>query len=84
MTPEDLERELQACIRFALAQYRYKPPRTRDSSVIDAYYNSVASAIVRQIRLSGWDLIPSQNLSKQAPRAVHSFPPQLIKSKTHQ
>jgi hypothetical protein len=80
MTPDDLEKELHASIRFALSQYGYKPPRTRDTDATDAYYTSVASAIVRQIKLSGWDLIPGQKLERQPPRQVHSFPPYKTKS----
>jgi hypothetical protein len=75
MTPDDLEQELQDCVRFALTQYRHKPPRTRDTSLTDAYYNSVASAIVRQIKLSGWDIRAPHVLEKRAPKPTHSFPP---------
>jgi hypothetical protein len=49
-----------------------KPPRTRDTSITDAYYNSVADAVVRQIKLSGWELRPFQTLEKKPPREPHS------------
>jgi hypothetical protein len=72
MTPDELEQQLHSCIRFVLGQYAYKPPRTRDTSVTDRYYNSVADAIVRQIKLSGWELRAAQTLEKQPPRLPHS------------
>ena len=72
MTQDDLEAQLTDIIQFALGQYRYQPPRSREIRVIDAYYRSVASAIVRQIRLSGWDLTASRALDKRPARLTHS------------
>lgn len=72
MIQDDLEAQLTATIHFALGQYACKPPRTRDISVTDAYYHAVAAAIVRQIKLSGWDLTASKALDKRPARLPHS------------
>ena len=72
MMQDDLEAQLTATIQFALGQYRYRPPRTRDTGVTDTYNASVAAAIVRQIKLSGWDLTASRTLDKRPPRLTHS------------
>lgn len=49
--PEDM---LMFDIKFALSQYPYKPPPRfdRDPDTADRYYNSVARAILEQIKLS--------------------------------
>jgi hypothetical protein len=52
MTEKELEQMLHSAVRYALPAHGYARPRTPDATIRDAYYNSVADAIIRQIKLS--------------------------------
>jgi hypothetical protein len=67
----ELEQHLRDCIRYALQTAGYAKPRTRDTSVRDAYYVSVSETIVRQIKLS-WTFESPDILRKNPPREPHS------------
>jgi hypothetical protein len=49
---EELEQQLHDSVRYALQAHGYQRPRTRDCEVRDVYFNSVADAVIRQIKLS--------------------------------
>ena len=49
---EELEQQLHDSVRYALQAHNYQRPRMRDCEVRDAYFTSVADAIIRQIKLS--------------------------------
>ncbi len=71
-TPAELEADLRSCLRFALALYPHRPPRTRDFSVTERYHSAVATAAVKQILSSNWALAPT--LQKIPPARWHSTP----------
>jgi hypothetical protein len=68
---ERLEHQLRDIVRYALQAHGYQHLRTRDCEVRDAYFTSVADAIIRQIKLS-WTFeapdILRKNLANQPPQ----------------
>lgn len=44
--------ELDSAIAFALRQFPYKPPRTRDISERERYFRAVARAIRKQLQFA--------------------------------
>jgi hypothetical protein len=51
---ETLEERIDFAIKFALTQYKYKPPPRcdKDPNARDRYYDSVARAVREQLMLS--------------------------------
>jgi hypothetical protein len=62
----DLDKDLTWCVRFALQQYPYMPPRTRNTDERDAYFLRVAEAVVAQIKLS-WTIEPPAVIRRKPP-----------------
>jgi hypothetical protein len=49
---QDLEENLEDSIAFALAQFPYQPPRTKNPDERRIYFLSVAKAVRRQLEFS--------------------------------
>jgi hypothetical protein len=79
---EELEHQLRDNVRYALQAHDYQRPRTRDCEVRDAYFTSVADAIIRQIKLS-WTFeapdIAGRGRNRRIPATRNEWPetPQL-------
>jgi len=48
----DLDEDLESSIAFALAQFPYQPPRTRNPDERRGYFRAVAGAVRRQLQFS--------------------------------
>ena len=56
MDSHDLEEQLTSCLADELRQRTYAPPRTPDRSIADAYYDTMARAMLARIKADGWGI----------------------------
>ena len=64
MDSHDLEQQLISCLADKLRQRSYAPPRTPDRSITDAYYDTMARALLARIKADGWGIALPACLSR--------------------